>query len=457
MGRTNHYNLSTIGPGDEFSEDGHKYSVRDREDIDLLLYIGAEAHIHGGPSGAANNPTGSLNFTVLDAGGSLPASVTYFYKYSLISPEGLESAASDEFSVSTPDQVPAPNAASLISSSAGGTLLPGTYYYIITAYTSSTNYETKSSQAAYITIPLGSSTNSITLDLPTLPVGADGWNIYRRAPGGTKYYFLNSFAAGPSTYVDSGADEEDCNRTIPSRNNTYASNSISITTTEVLPAGYTWRIFRSTASGQFENSLLASVVEETTEGSGIITTTYVDVGNGTQAEAPRSQAQVMSSPPAININDGFGVDGVFPMGVVQYPTVVQLGFFPGVLEPTVGTSVGWVCEHPFFKILGTRIALAVGASAPAGGVVADVNAGISGSPPSTIYTTQANRPTILAGSQMGLRTAPPDVSILAEGDFLTFDLDTVSNGATPTAYDMTIFVYGYAYGYPDNETLDPEA
>lgn len=457
MGRTNHYNLSTVGPGDDFSEDGYKYSTADREDIDLLLYIGAEAHRHGGPSATADNPTGALTFNVIDSGGSLPASTTYFYKYSLVSPEGLESAASDEFTVDTPELVESPDPPSLILDDVNGSLLPGTYYYVLTAYTNSTNYETKATQVAYITIPQGSMSNTVILDLPSLPAGADGWNIYKRSPGSPRYGLLTTFAAGPSTYADAGGVEEDCNRSVPIRNNTYASNSIEITTSETLPPGYTWKVYRTTASGQYENSLLSHVVEETEEGSGIITTTYLDVGNATSAETPRTEAQTIVSPPAIDLQDGAEVQGILPMGKIYHPEIIQLGFFPGALEPLVGTSVCWVCEHPSFKILGARAALAVGSEAPTGGVVVDINASLSGASPTTIFTNQANRPKIDEGTQVGLRTMEPDVSILSQGDYLTFDVDVAANGATPVAYDLTVFVYGYAYGYPEGVTLDPEA
>lgn len=55
----------------------------------------------------------------------------------------------------------------------------------------------------------------------------------------------------------------------------------------------------------------------------------------------------------------------------------------------------------------------------------------------TIFTTQANRPTIAAGTRIDL-TAVPDVTSLAAGDWLTFDVDQI--GSTVAGADLTVAV-----------------
>jgi hypothetical protein len=56
----------------------------------------------------------------------------------------------------------------------------------------------------------------------------------------------------------------------------------------------------------------------------------------------------------------------------------------------------------------------------------------------TIYTTQANRPTITAGTNDSGNTSAPDVTALAAGDYLTIDIDQVGTGTVGA--DGTVIV-----------------
>jgi hypothetical protein len=56
----------------------------------------------------------------------------------------------------------------------------------------------------------------------------------------------------------------------------------------------------------------------------------------------------------------------------------------------------------------------------------------------TIFTTQANRPSIPAGQNKGAKSAAPDVTALAEGDTITLDIDQV--GSTTPGADLTVEV-----------------
>lgn len=84
-----------------------------------------------------------------------------------------------------------------------------------------------------------------------------------------------------------------------------------------------------------------------------------------------------------------------------------------------------------YTIVGTR---AMVGTAPTGAnIILDINKNGT-----TIYTTQANRPTINAGSNSGGPGSAPDVTTLAAGDYLTVDIDQV--GSTLTGSDLTVSV-----------------
>ncbi len=74
-------------------------------------------------------------------------------------------------------------------------------------------------------------------------------------------------------------------------------------------------------------------------------------------------------------------------------------------------------------------------TAPAGAsVIVDVNKNGT-----TIFTTQANRPTIAAGANTVKRTqgaSPPDVTMIADGDYLTIDIDQI--GSTTAGADLAV-------------------
>lgn len=57
----------------------------------------------------------------------------------------------------------------------------------------------------------------------------------------------------------------------------------------------------------------------------------------------------------------------------------------------------------------------------------------------TIFTTQANRPTVASTAQSETATTAPDVTSLAAGDRLSFDIDYV--GSTAAGADLTAIVY----------------
>lgn len=78
----------------------------------------------------------------------------------------------------------------------------------------------------------------------------------------------------------------------------------------------------------------------------------------------------------------------------------------------------------------TAIAVAVGFAPTGASVIVDINKNGT-----TIFTTQANRPTIAVGANSDL-TSAPDIDTLSVGDYLTVDVDQV--GSSFAGSDLTV-------------------
>ena len=73
-------------------------------------------------------------------------------------------------------------------------------------------------------------------------------------------------------------------------------------------------------------------------------------------------------------------------------------------------------------------------TAPTGAdLIADIN--LNGT---TIFTTQANRPTVTAGANTAT-SGTPDTTSVADGDYITFDIDQV--GSTVPGADILFVIY----------------
>lgn len=101
----------------------------------------------------------------------------------------------------------------------------------------------------------------------------------------------------------------------------------------------------------------------------------------------------------------------------------------GALSIATGTQL--LPVDGTYTIVGTRL---TAGTAPAGAaIIVDVNKNGT-----TIYTTQANRPTIAAGTQTGGPGSAPDVTALSAGDYLSVDIDQVGSGTAGS--DLTVSV-----------------
>ncbi len=294
---------------DDLSEDSFKFSDADRVLIDTLLYMGAEGHHHTGGAASLNAPDTAADLTLDTTTGSIPASTRVYYKYTYVDASGIETSASPESWVDTPSLVAQPAAPGLSTSTTGGTLQPGNYFYALSAYQDFTTVDTTANNPAYISVGYITATNTITLDLPVLPSGASGFNVYRRGPQNTGYRYLTSIAMDvatpPTMFVDDGGYIEDQDRPLPTSNNTTSLNSVEVAipgATPVLPLGYSWRIYRTYNSGDYTNSLLVTTTD----------LTYIDIGAGTSVGQPPSAGSGVGSPSKVLLTDAAEVQGTLP-------------------------------------------------------------------------------------------------------------------------------------------------
>lgn len=451
MGATTpRYHLSTMGPGDSFAADGYKFTDADRHLLELLGYLGAEAHHHTGAAGVATTPvapTVSLNVAV----GSIPGGTRVYYKITLVDPNGLESGPSPEVHIDTPAALASPAAPSLAILPTGGTLQPGTRYYALSAYYPTSTQETMAPNVAPVQIFTGS-TNRVRVTRPTLPVGATGWNVYRRDIGEVDYFYVTSLAAGTSSWIDTGSVASACDRRRPQANGTNATNSVQVClggATPGLPGpGWTWRVYRTYVNASYVNSFLHHVVEETFEGSGITAICHIDTGFGTLPGQPPAVAPVIGSPPKVLLTGGAEVQGCLPYtNVAGFPYLVTFQF-SGTVVAQDGTGV-WTCEFPTFTILGVRATLGRNSVPAAQAVITDVKkwTGNLATPQWTsIFSSTPNRPQVAVGTMQGTRKVAQSPNLVL-GDMIAADVLQAGGGATPTDSDLLITVYGIAGGY----------
>lgn len=447
-----------MSSGDSFADGNYKYTQADRLKIDQGLYLGVEGHTHQGEVVLVDPPGDPLTLAQSATGGTLPSGVRIYYVATFVDADGNESIGNTEAYVDTPDGITEPAAPTASSTTTGGTLEPGSFYYVLSAYQTSTTVETLALYPVLITVPTGTSTNEITLTLPAVPSGATGFNVYRRRPGYSHYYYLDtvdmSVATPPSTYVDDGSVAEDCDRGLPDAASTNATNSVLVTLVNTVPADHTWKLYRTYDNTDYSISYLTELVA--VGATPTVPTTYTDAGTAVAAGAPPTSTGSFGSPSKILLTSGREVQGILPAGMAVYPFEITF-FFEGVLEVSQGSTV-WVCEFPEAEIICCRASLGRGFVPASDDVIVDVNKGAASATPSfsTIFTTAANRPRVYVNQQIGER-ATPDVYTLVQGDTLTVDVDQIGGGATPTDRDLTVTVSLLAHGYPTTSSFQSGA
>lgn len=460
--KTRHLALNYLDRGDSVTDEDWKYGTTDRDRLDLAAWLGATAHHHNGEPFSSSAP-GIGPYLVLDnSGGTLPAGTSIFYKYSLVDDRGLETLASPETYITTPDAVSAPSAPTFTIIDSGGIILPGAYSYALSAYKDANTLETTAPNVTSVLLPAGVTSYQVQLNLPALPLGASGFNVYRRAPGETSYHYIASVdmevATPPTEWVDDGTVAGVSTRGLPAANTTNAQNAVQVWlpgATPAVPEGYTWKIYRTIIPGVYTSSFLHHVVEETTEGSGIIAPNYLDLGYRTASGQPATVEFGLDNPEKIQLTDAEEVQGILPPASIVYRDCVRW-FIPGTVVNTIGEEA-WTCYYDVALI--KCVVISLGKNSLAGGQadIVDIlkyDAQIATPVWDTIFTDQAGRPTIPVGDYVS-NEAVPDVTALFRGDRLVYNIEQAGNLATPTDEDLWIEVHIYYWDSTATSVVQP--
>lgn len=89
-----------------------------------------------------------------------------------------------------------------------------------------------------------------------------------------------------------------------------------------------------------------------------------------------------------------------------------------------------------FPFVATLVSVTAGIATPPTGAALIVDVHRNGT---TIFSTQANRPTIAAGANATAAAPTPNTTAMAVGDYLTVDIDQV--GSTVPGSNLTVQIY----------------
>lgn len=347
MARTKRFSLAKFG-GDEggsLSDDGFKFSSRDRDVIDAVLSA-FESHTHVGGE-RLPNPTAAPGLSTLTEGGALAGGRTYFYRVSFIDRYGLETAASDETAIATPSPVQPPGPP-ILGSTVGGVLTDGVYEYALTAEAG--DYETQLGMSAVI--QLLPDRTAISLEMPGLPTGADAFGIWRKGPNAVGFTKIGSTTA-PTILDDGSVPDDPCacdpDKLPPQENRTNASNIVTVTAPAFPPGTRGWRIYRTTSSGAYGSASLVAEVRELDD-SGALVSHHVDEGNELLESGPLETSQTL----------------------VPSPDLAHAGD-PNVLYLEAPDASVWRLTATRSGVIETRVTAVPATYAPVGIVLSDIN------------------------------------------------------------------------------------
>jgi len=79
------------------------------------------------------------------------------------------------------------------------------------------------------------------------------------------------------------------------------------------------------------------------------------------------------------------------------------------------------------NIINAQISLV--SSGSGGSTIVDINVGNAGAAPTTIFTNQANRPTLASGNDYGVAASgTPDITTITAGQIISCDIDQIATG-----------------------------
>lgn len=336
MSKTTNFGLEKFGAEGRLSDNGFKFTGKDREIIDALLFTLAN-HDHRKASGVTATLAGPielLNLTQAVSGGVLAGGTTYFYKVSYTDFSGNETAAGPGFGITTPLPLSPPPVQTPTTLTTGGTVEPGTYKFALSFFQTAGG-ETNAPNISTIVVPTGTSTNTITITAPTIPADANGYKIYIKRPADFEYFLLKTVASGNYTWT--GADLPDCAKKRPFANTSNQTNKVTITINALdLPLDSrvaAWNVYRTTNAGVYPSSSLVTIVNDTvTQGGTDLVTTIDDTGTALTLGVPLDQTAILPTIPQLAADDVFAstsdpLPAAFaPRGLHAFQT-----FMPGTL------------------------------------------------------------------------------------------------------------------------------
>jgi hypothetical protein len=199
-------------------------TLQDQSDPIQLAIIADTGNVFKNGVGANKNLTCKVYQagTELDTGGTV-----YQYHWTLRDASGVVSTSFVDYVIANPSA----QASNLTTATTGGSLAAGTYYV---KYTWVTPFgETQASPERSIVVPTGTSTNTVTVTLPTFPANVTSANIYMSTATGTEKL---QGSTATTTYTRTAAL---LTATAPPASNTASATYKSGKTIQVGPADIT--------------------------------------------------------------------------------------------------------------------------------------------------------------------------------------------------------------------------
>lgn len=300
---------------------GANLSDHDKALIDSVLSA-LELHDHKGGT-RLDDPSGPPAGVLSTTGGHLPAGQTFYYRLSYIDQFGLETAASEEVSFTTPTPLDAPAVPTTVVDNASGLLSVGVYYYALSLVDADGN-QTGLSTAATTTVVTGNA--EVTIGVRPLPDGAVKYQVWRQGPRSSSYTMIGEITDVDTPFIDNGYVPDDplaCDPSTlpPAFNQTNATSMVTFSPADVDLVSAeggpikAWRLYRATVSGTYGvNSLIGEVNTTVNEdGTGGLVLSFIDDGTLIPLTGqPKNQSETLH--PSVQIVGGGGGNGavVFP-------------------------------------------------------------------------------------------------------------------------------------------------
>lgn len=326
-------------------DDGAKFTLADRDLLDHLL-TAFESHAHAQGVGRLADPAGDASATVGTTGGSLAAGQAIYYVVTYVDQYGLETAASDEISVTTPQPLSPPDFFSL-ETVAGGSLAPGSYSYAVSVVADTD--ESTVGTPVPVSIIGGSGEYSVSVSVALdLPDGATSWCLWRMAFTEAGFTKVGNFT---TSITDDGSTPNDPCPNDPGHgprtvNTTNATNSVTVAISPedvdlvrtVNGTVSRWRLYRSFTSGVYDNGLVHEVIETTTEDSDILLTAWTDTGLALAVGTPPPRSQTLIPPSLTPVGYGDALPTVVAAMPDGWPFILTSSADPPVFYVLLNRS-----------------------------------------------------------------------------------------------------------------------